>query len=278
MAAGTFFRLFASVIASPALAVSPCADRPLLPAYSHNDYRNERPLLDALELGYRGAEVDLFRVGDALQVGHDRDELQATRTLARLYLDPLRDRLQKCGLILADSTTFLLNVDLKEEDDAAFRLLVNELARYPELFRPLRPGAGPAVCVALVGWWPPAGVPNWPEGVGVQLVVSDSGIVRGDISDRPVALITIAYGRGFTRAGRGEIPPRALAALAEARRLAATYGVPVRVHHAPASSGVYRWLLAEGVTLIGTSDLEQTRALLRDGSAESSFSAPVQRP
>ncbi|HEU4928553.1 MAG TPA: hypothetical protein VFU38_01885, partial [Candidatus Krumholzibacteria bacterium] len=126
MAAATFFRLLARVVVCPALATSPCVDQPLLPAYSHNDYRNKRPLLGALDRGYVGAEVDLLRVAESLQVGHDRDELQATRTLSRLYLDPLRDRLRQCGFILADSTTFLLNVDLKESDDAAFRLLLDE--------------------------------------------------------------------------------------------------------------------------------------------------------
>lgn len=48
-----------------------------LPAYSHNDYANARPLLDAFDLGFRGVEVDLFLVGGMLRVGHDR------RTAAR---------------------------------------------------------------------------------------------------------------------------------------------------------------------------------------------------
>ena len=42
----------------------------LLPAYAHNDYRNARPLLDALELGFRGVEVDYFLVDTELRVGH----------------------------------------------------------------------------------------------------------------------------------------------------------------------------------------------------------------
>ena len=45
-----------------AIPIDTCASAPLLLAYAHNDYRNPRPLRDALSLGYRGVEADLFRV------------------------------------------------------------------------------------------------------------------------------------------------------------------------------------------------------------------------
>lgn len=51
--------LFAIALAHPALSSGTGAGQSLLPAYAHNDYRNERPLHDAVELGYRGVEVDL---------------------------------------------------------------------------------------------------------------------------------------------------------------------------------------------------------------------------
>jgi len=42
--------------------------RGTLPAYSHNDYLNTHPLSDALALGYRGAEADVFLVKGELQL------------------------------------------------------------------------------------------------------------------------------------------------------------------------------------------------------------------
>ena len=242
---------------------APCAAQPLLPAYSHNDYRNSRPLLDALDLGYRGAESDLLRRGDALLVGHDSDELDATRTLARLYLDPLRDRLLHCGSILPDSTSFLLNIELKEQDEHAFQLLLDELAGYPELFRSVATGVPRPVRVALVGWSPAASVNQpWPDYLGTQLVVGEDGRSHANHPGLSVALVTIDYGKTLGRIGRGRVNANREAALAEARRLAAAFDVPLRVHHAPESRRVYQWLLSEGVTLIGTTDLARTRALL----------------
>lgn len=256
--------LLVVVVVDPAYAQDPCAGQAPLPAYSHNDYRHARPLLDALELGYRGVEVDLLRVDETLLVGHGRGELDATRTFARLYLDALRERLQRCGHILPDSTSFILNVELKEQDEHAFRLLRDELERYPELFHARETNAAPPVRPVMVGWWPATGSAGqpWPEYLGVQLVVGDSGASRTLVAGLPVALITIPYGKRFTMAGRGGIPATSHAMLAEGRRLAATHDAPLRVHHAPASLRVYRWLLSEGVTLIGTTDLARTRALL----------------
>jgi len=41
-------------------------------------------------------------------------------------------------------------------------------------------------------------------------------------------------------------------------------GVPLRVHHAPEDRRVYQWLLKEGVSLLGASDLDRTHSLLAD--------------
>ena len=144
---------------------------PLLPAYAHNDYRNPRPLFDALAYGYRGAEADLFRAGTELLVGHERGELQGSRTLTRLYLEPLRQRQRACGHVLSDSTPFLLNIELKEADPAGFRLLVSQLLAYEEILQALSPESPPSVRVTLVGWWPRGGADpsSWPSFLRVQL-------------------------------------------------------------------------------------------------------------
>jgi len=236
----------------------------LLPAYAHNDYRNARPLLDALALGYRGVEADVFRVDSTLLVGHDRKELRGGRSFVRLYLDPLRTRLHQCGYILPDSTALLLDVELKEQDSDAFRLLVDRLRDYAELFEPRRPGAAPPVRLALVGWWPAAGDAraSWPHYLGVQVIVDDRGRARGDTAGVPVALVTIDYSRTLQWTGHDPVPAQSRAVLAAARALAGALGVPLRVHHAPADVRVYHWLLSEGVTLIGTTNLTRTSELL----------------
>lgn len=249
----------------PARAEVDACRAPLLPAYAHNDYRNRQPLLEALALGYRGAEADLFRVGTELVVGHDRRGLRPSDTLARLYLEPLRRRLAACGHVLADSTPFHLNIELKEPDAEAFRLLLRELAAHDDLFRPPSP-----VRVTLVGWWPPpdSAPTPWPECLRVQHEVKHGAAAADPRGLPPVGLVSIDYGKVLTWRGRGEVPHADRLALAKARALATTFASPLRVHHAPANARIYRWLLSEGVTLIGATDLARARSLLEELAGE----------
>jgi hypothetical protein len=61
-----------TVCSTSAANAQPACPRGELPAYAHNDYRNARPLEDALSMGFRGVEVDLVLVDGVLRVGHDR--------------------------------------------------------------------------------------------------------------------------------------------------------------------------------------------------------------
>jgi non-heme chloroperoxidase len=242
--------------------LSTCESPTLLPAYAHNDYANSRPLFDALALGFRGVEVDLFLVGGSLVAGHERASATAGRTLETLYLDPLRRRKQHCGRIIAGSAPFLLAIELKERDRAAFDSLVAVLGRYAELFEPA--AATPAE-VVLVGWHPPVAEMH-PDGrvplrlqarVGgraEQLEVDTSSVVR---------LVSLDYGKTVRWSGQGPVPPGAtrwLAALG--REKGAGAGRMARVHNVPTNASVYRLLLGAGVDLLGTKEPEQSREVL----------------
>lgn len=68
--------------------------RPLPRAHAHNDYEHARPLFDALDHGFTSVEADIWLVDGELLVGHDLEDLQPGRTLQRLYLDPLAERVR----------------------------------------------------------------------------------------------------------------------------------------------------------------------------------------
>ena len=80
-----------------AWAVSAADVVPLEKAHAHNDYEHERPLEDALAEGFCSVEADIWLVDGALLVAHDRDEVKDGRTLERLYLDPLKARVEANG-------------------------------------------------------------------------------------------------------------------------------------------------------------------------------------
>ena len=58
-------------------------------AHSHNDYKNEIPLEEALENNFKSIEVDIFLLNKNLYVGHSWFELKKNKTIETMYLEPL---------------------------------------------------------------------------------------------------------------------------------------------------------------------------------------------
>src|SRR5881227_2198600 len=83
---------FLSLFVLLLLACACSAQIPLTRVHAHNDYEHKRPLFDALDHGFCSVEADIFLVNGELLVGHAPWDLSPKRTLQKLYLDPLRER------------------------------------------------------------------------------------------------------------------------------------------------------------------------------------------
>ena len=59
--------------------------------------RERRPLSDALSLGYKGAEADVFLIDGELRLGHDRHAAERGATFEAQYLAPLRSLVARSG-------------------------------------------------------------------------------------------------------------------------------------------------------------------------------------
>ena len=135
-----FGATLAAVLAPP--AGSAFADgqkhrpRPLRRAHAHNDYDHPRPLFDALDHRFGSVEADIFLVGDQLLIAHDASELDPTRTLESVYLDPL------AALVKANHGSVYrgyrrplqLLIDIKTEGSSTYLELDRHLQRYKHLF------------------------------------------------------------------------------------------------------------------------------------------------
>lgn len=110
--------------------------RSLPTAHAHNDYRQPRPLIGALELGFTSIEVDVFAIDGRLLVGHDPPELRADRDLGSMYLDPILARCRAAGSSgtgpLPDGQRLTLLIDIKAGGTRTLELLL-------PLLTPLRP-------------------------------------------------------------------------------------------------------------------------------------------
>jgi hypothetical protein len=253
------------VVAAP---YAGAADGPRpLSAYAHNDYRNARPLVDALELGYCGVEVDVFVERGRLMVAHNRYEIRRGRTLESLYLMPLRAWIRQRAPSPRDPA-FVLNVEMKTSGLEAYRALHHLLEGYADILTVVESGnerAGP-VRVILVGYHPPfEWLAQQPRRfVAVQRHYADLTSEDRRWPGHLLALVSQRYADAFSWDGSGAVPTEFSDSLA--RLVAARGSVPgriLRVYEVPLREPIVRALLEGGVDLLGVKKIHEGAEILR---------------
>ena len=68
---------------------------PLPNGFAHNDYKHKRPLQEALDNGFTNIEADIFLRDTTLVVAHVCPVFRMRKTLEKLYLKPLYERIQQ---------------------------------------------------------------------------------------------------------------------------------------------------------------------------------------
>jgi hypothetical protein len=245
---------------------------PLTQAHAHNDYRHDRPLLDALANGFTSVEADVFLIDDDLYVAHDRREITAERTLRSLYLDPLRKRVRKNGgRVYANGPQVTLLIDIKSEAVSTYKALDKMLAEYRDVFTSFGPdGRRDRAVIAIISG-------NRPY----ELMASQSiryAAYDGRLSDLQseagadlVPLISDRWTTHFKWRGENEMPAEERRKLREIVRVAHEKGRRVRFwatpdEPSPAREALWSELVAAGVDLINTDDLEGLKEFLISGS------------
>lgn len=245
------------------------ADRPkpLPQAHAHNDYLHERPLLDALENGFCSVEADVFLVGGKLLVAHNRADCDPERTLAKLYLDPLRERVRKNGgRVYTNGPEFILLIDIKSDGASTYRALHQLLSEYPDVFSYVDDGKlhEKAVSAIISGNRPFEQIAaSSPRFAGIDGRLSDLN------SDRPahlMPLISDNWRTHFKWRGEGPISAGEKEKLDEIVAAAHAKHRKVRFWATPDNAHVWNVLHEAGVDFINTDDLPGLRAfLLREG-------------
>src|SRR5688572_26226900 len=92
-----FFFLFLSVssVFTAGEVIEQPAKYSLSNGHAHNDYLNQRPFYEAYENGFGSIEADVFPVNGKLCVAHSKREIDTTRTLDLLYLQPITRETEK---------------------------------------------------------------------------------------------------------------------------------------------------------------------------------------
>jgi glycerophosphoryl diester phosphodiesterase len=255
--------------AAAALAIPRCAQAQpvaLEHAHAHNDYLHPRPLLDALERGFRSIEADVHLVNGQLLVAHNKDSVDATRTLESLYLDPLRAYVQQHGgRAYRGTAPLILLIDVKSDADATYPVLNAVLRRYADLFTIYTNDElvkGPVLAIVsgnrAIGAMRKAGV----RFAGVDGRLSDlSDTTRS--TRRLMPLISDSWDKITKWKGVGPAPDSVARNVAGIVARAHKNGHLVRFWGTPDNETVWRVLRDAGVDLIGADDLDALRNFLK---------------
>lgn len=243
---------------------STAAVEPLAQAHAHNDYLHARPLLDALDHGFTSVEADIFLVDGKLLVAHTKRELNPEKTLEKLYLDPLRDRIKASGgSVYGDGKPFHLLIDLKSSGEPTYAALHKLLSSYADILSSTKDGVPKpgAVTISISGDRPIAVIKNQSERyAGIDGRISDLD------SDDPadfMPLISDSWLSHFRWLGNGEFKQADRQKLRDYVNRAHAKGRKVRFWAAPDTQAAWAELQAAGVDLINTDNLAGLEAFLR---------------
>ncbi|MBM3997124.1 MAG: hypothetical protein FJ303_23685 [Planctomycetes bacterium] len=238
---------------------------PLRHAHAHNDYEQKRPLFDALDHGFCSVEADIFLRKGELLVAHTFLDLRAERTLEKLYLDPLRERVKaNGGKVFREGPPFYLLIDVKTEADATYVVLDKVLAKYAEMLSVTEDGKflQRAITVVISG------------NCARTLITAQKrryAAIDGRLPDLEstaakhlIPWISASWGSQFRWRGDGPMPDAEKRKLREIVAKAHQHGRLVRFWATPERVEVWSELRAAKVDLINTDRLAELRKFFAD--------------
>lgn len=232
-------------------------------AHAHNDYQNPHPLFDALQLGFRSIEADIWLVQDSILVAHDRKDLNPERNFEEMYLKPLLKRFnENNGWIYSPNQSVILLIDIKSNGDEMYPKLKQLLEQYKPLLKSQLPQRQPAVQAILSG--------NRP----IQLVQQDADrlvaidgrletLEHRDLSFHQFPLISDNWRNHFRWNGEGEFPQHEKEKLIAIVKKTHAQGCLLRFWATPENERIWGVLRDHGVDLIGTDDLDKLASFLK---------------
>lgn len=232
-------------------------------AHAHNDYEHKRPLLDALDHGFCSVEADVFAIDGELRVAHFRVATKPGRTLEKLYLDPLKERVTKNnGSVYKDPHPFMLLIDFKTDGKKIYMLLKQSLENYPELFTKKDGQEHPPVSIVISGARPVDLICNDEDricGIDGRIGDLDTKLTRSEMP-----LISDNWRSHFKWKGSGDIPKEEHAKLIEIVSKAHDAGRRVRFWATPERKSVWKVLADAGVDHINTDKLADLETFLKN--------------
>jgi len=222
-------------------------------AHSHNDYQNSIPFYRAYNAGFGSIEVDVFAVNGRLLVAHSEKEITASRSLKRLYLAPLMEKLK------GDTTRKLrLLIDIKKDYKATLPLMLEELAPLSRYFD--YPGHAGRLSVVMTGSVPPGAIMlNYPAWLNF-----DVNHVKGFTQQQleRIALISVPFTRFSKWEGKEDISQSDIDRLTAIIDSAHVVGKKIRFWGTPDNPACWKELIRLRSDVIGTDHIDELASYL----------------
>lgn len=222
-----------------------------LNAHSHNDYLNKRPFWNAYEHQFGSIEADIHARGDSLYVAHSEEEIDVTKTLQKLYLQPIAAICQKKeGAIYEDKAARLvLLIDLKTAYRPTLTALIKALDPYRDYLYPKG-----KVQVIVSGNTPPPNLfrlyPNFIFFDGRPTIAYTSEQLRR------VGMISQSFKHYSNWKGEGEMDPADKTRLAEVISQVQKLDKPFRLWATPDTPEAWASLMSLNLNYINTDQIE----------------------
>ncbi|GAA2499045.1 phosphatidylinositol-specific phospholipase C/glycerophosphodiester phosphodiesterase family protein [Streptomyces gobitricini] len=245
--------------------------RPVRRAHAHNDYLHRRPLHDALAHGFTSVEADVFLVDGELLVAHEPAQLDPSRTLRSLYLDPLaaRVRAHHGSVYAGHHRPVQLLIDIKADGAASYLALHRQLARYRRMLSTCADGRVRLGAVtAVISGDRAARAPMETQRVRHAFYDGRPDDLGAPAPASLIPLVSSNWTHNFRWQGIGPFPAAERAALHTLVTTAHQEGRRVRFWATPDAPGpardaVWSALLAAGVDHLNTDDLAGLAHFLR---------------
>ena len=235
----------------------------IIGAHSHNDYKNEYPLDAAFKHKFKSIEVDIFLLRNKLYVGHSWLELRKTKTIEKMYLDPLWEIYKANNKSVYSKNSVYLLVDIKTNALKTYEVLENILKKYKPMLTHVTSDSifEEAVTIILSGNRPPI---DYFDDYEYRNVFIDGrlGDIGTGISYKIMPLISSDWEQTFTWDGTGIFPSTQYEILSELVKSVHLEKKEIRFWGSPDNQNTWRTLLLADVDLINTDNIEQLKKFI----------------
>lgn len=223
-------------------------------AHAHNDYEHARPFHDAYALGFGSIEADVYLRDGQLYVAHDAKDIKPERTLQKMYLAPVLEKItQNNGWPYAGRKSLQLLIDIKDNGATTLAALQKLLVPHRQALRHVR--------IVVSGAMPP------PDSLANQDAIftfdGRKDLLYSKAASPHVKLVSasmLSFGKYWD--GQTPLDPEVRERLVTFIALQHAQRKLVRLWATPNNATAYQTLKDLGVDYIGSDDLAGLAAFL----------------